>query len=123
MFEVSVQEAFSAAHFLTHCAGKCERLHGHNWTVQVCVRGSQLTEAGLLVDFHDLKAALKKVLEPMDHVLLNEIEAFSGKSVSSEAIAKFVYDRMVPLVETEDRKIHKVTVWEGPTSASSYLPG
>ena len=42
MYEVMIEEEFSAAHALRGYRGKCENLHGHNWKVEVYVRGEQL---------------------------------------------------------------------------------
>lgn len=55
MFEIRVEAEFSAAHFLTHYHGKCERLHGHNYRVFAHARGSNLGEGGMLLDFGVLK--------------------------------------------------------------------
>ena len=39
MFEVSINARFSAAHHLREYKGKCEAHHGHNWDVEVYVKG------------------------------------------------------------------------------------
>ena len=59
---------FSAAHFLVGHE-KCERLHGHNWRVDVIVEGKP-DEQGLIVDFIDLKKILEKLCAKYDHRLL-----------------------------------------------------
>jgi len=122
MFELSVEDTFSAAHYLSHYQGKCERLHGHNWTVQATVRGERQDEAGLVMDFGFLKEALREVLEELDHQFLNELPAFQGRSVSSERIAAFIYDRLAPGVEKDGVKLCKVAVWESPRSCAAYMP-
>ena len=60
MYEIEVKTAFEAAHFIRGYAGKCARLHGHNWEVIAIVRGSELDELGMLIDFKILKSELKK---------------------------------------------------------------
>ena len=47
MYEVMIEEEFSAAHALRGYRGKCENMHGHNWKVEVYVRGEQLDEVGM----------------------------------------------------------------------------
>ena len=42
MFEVSVEHTFAAGHALRNYRGKCENVHGHNYKVQVMVRGEKL---------------------------------------------------------------------------------
>jgi len=59
MFEVSVDEAFAAAHNLRDYKGKCENLHGHNYKVRVVVAGKQLDSTGLLYDFVHLKKVVQ----------------------------------------------------------------
>ncbi|MDE6719341.1 MAG: 6-carboxytetrahydropterin synthase, partial [Treponemataceae bacterium] len=76
MYEVRVETDFSAAHFLRDYNGKCENLHGHNYKVFAHVRGKNLNEGGMLLDFSKLKSALKKVCAALDHTNLNDIEFF-----------------------------------------------
>jgi 6-pyruvoyl tetrahydropterin synthase/QueD family protein len=59
---------FSAAHFITY-RGKCERLHGHNYGVQVEVEGA-LGEDKLVFDFTVLKRMTKEVCRRLDHRFL-----------------------------------------------------
>ncbi|MBC2745123.1 MAG: 6-carboxytetrahydropterin synthase, partial [Desulfosarcina sp.] len=47
MFELTILSHFAAAHQLTMVAKKCENLHGHNWKVEVCVKGERLNDAGV----------------------------------------------------------------------------
>lgn len=55
LFELKVTGSFAAAHKLQMVAKKCENLHGHNWKVEACVKGSGLSNAGVLIDFGILK--------------------------------------------------------------------
>ena len=49
MFEVTIEETFSAGHALRNYRGKCENVHGHNYRCRVTVEGGELDEIGLLV--------------------------------------------------------------------------
>ena len=71
MFEIKVQKHFSAAHHLLNYNGVCEKQHGHNWKVEVYVRGNTLNNSNILMDFKDLKAILdnEKIKEAMAEVL------------------------------------------------------
>ena len=62
---------FDAAHVLPWHPGKCARLHGHTYRVDVTVAGP-LDENGIVVDFGDIKTAAAAVIEPLDHTLLND---------------------------------------------------
>jgi 6-pyruvoyl-tetrahydropterin synthase len=41
MFQVSVEETFSAGHALRGYKGKCENVHGHNYRVRVTLEGPE----------------------------------------------------------------------------------
>ena len=69
MYTLKVEGAFEAAHRVVNYPGKCDRLHGHNWKVEAVVRGTELDELGMLVDFKAIKNALKGVLDRFDSVI------------------------------------------------------
>lgn len=59
---------FSACHMIpSH--GKCERLHGHNYAVHAKVYGEQ-NEEGIVIDFIELKNALRDITKELDHYVL-----------------------------------------------------
>lgn len=120
VYTVRVEDGFSAAHFLAHYHGKCEKLHGHNYKVRVTAGGAGLGQDGMLVDFSILKAALKKIISPLDHANLNELPAFKDGSPSAERIAKFVFDGMRG--ELPATKITLVEVFETESNRAAYSP-
>ena len=78
MYEVTIKRTFSAAHSLKEIGGKCEKLHGHNFTVEVSVATDQLNREGLVVDFRVLKDWTDQAIKELDHKYLNEIAVFQG---------------------------------------------
>ncbi|MGB9714995.1 MAG: 6-carboxytetrahydropterin synthase QueD [Thermodesulfovibrionales bacterium] len=120
MFELMIETTFSAAHQLKGYMGKCERLHGHNWKVQVYVVAERLNEIDIAMDFHDLKRITNEVIAPLDHSVLNEIFPFTEKNPSSENIAKWIYDCLVKKIDDENIHVSAVTVWESETSSATY---
>ncbi|HAX41092.1 MAG TPA: 6-carboxytetrahydropterin synthase QueD [Bryobacteraceae bacterium] len=94
MFELRVEHSFPAGHALRGYNGKCANIHGHNYRVQVAVAGERLNEIGLLMDFGDLKKALRAICEELDHQFLNELPAFAEINASAENIAHYIYSRM-----------------------------
>jgi 6-pyruvoyltetrahydropterin/6-carboxytetrahydropterin synthase len=125
MYEVMIEEEFSAAHALRGYRGKCENLHGHNWKVEVYVRGDRLDSVGLLVDFKELKTATRQVMRYLDHKNLNELRPFDTElNPSSEHIAGFILHKVAEQINNERIKVYKVRVWETPsTSATIEIHG
>ena len=60
MYELKVTTHFAAAHQLKLVALKCENLHGHNWKVEVYLTGKNLNDAGVLMDFGEIKIAVNR---------------------------------------------------------------
>ena len=124
MYEVSVEGRFAAAHRLRGYPGDCERLHGHNWRVQVVVRAEKLDAQGLAVDFRALKAALQAVLEKFDHRYLNQDVpelAEGGLNPTTENLARLVFESL----SAEGRLpagvgLARVTVWESPGCSATF---
>ena len=121
MFEVSVSAAFEAAHLIDGYAGKCARLHGHNWTVEAVVCGEELDALGMLVDFKILKAELGKVLDGFDHRYLNELETFATVNPTAEHLAQIIFKRLASSeVFGGATRLHAVKVHESPSSCVTY---
>jgi 6-pyruvoyltetrahydropterin/6-carboxytetrahydropterin synthase len=120
MYEVTIRKTFSAAHILKEIGGKCEDLHGHNFIVEVTVKGEALNEEDLLIDFRDLKIWTNDILGALDHKYLNEIEVFKGMNPSSEQIARYIHDRLVEKVKAMGLNIARVTVWESENARVTY---
>jgi len=121
MYEVMIQEEFSAAHALRGYRGKCENLHGHNWKVEVYVRGEQLDDTGMLVDFKDLKEATRAVMHYLDHFNLNELKPFDKElNPSSEHLAGFILHKVAERINSDRARVYKVRVWETPSTSATY---
>ncbi len=117
MYEIKTQGFFSAAHHLLNYEGECENQHGHNWMVEVFVRGESLDKSNILIDYKVLKRELKMVLDLLDHKDINELPEFRNESPSSEMIAAFIYSKLKERVV----QLSKVSVWETQTSCASYF--
>lgn len=81
---------FSAAHFITFNGDICERLHGHNWRVDVSVDG-RLDENGYVFDFIALRDQCMalvqrldhKVLLPQSHPMIKVVKSEDGREVTT----------------------------------------
>lgn len=61
---------FSAAHILNNHP-KCQRLHGHNYKLEVEIIGNALEDSqGMIMDFSKLKKIIKEVTDILDHRFL-----------------------------------------------------
>jgi 6-pyruvoyltetrahydropterin/6-carboxytetrahydropterin synthase len=112
IFEIEVESQFSAAHRLREYGTKCENLHGHNWNVVAVVQGAGLDSRGVCIDFRDLKKALAKVLDELDHKDLNAVPPFDKINPSAENIARFVYKKLAPKVRRSRTRLARVKVAE-----------
>jgi 6-pyruvoyltetrahydropterin/6-carboxytetrahydropterin synthase len=121
VYELKIITHFAAAHNLREYRGKCENLHGHNWKVEVIMRGFKLNEAGMLIDFADLKHAARDVLAELDHNYLNELPFFKLENPSSENIARYLSDRLAERLNTEDRWIYSVSAWESHNACATLI--
>jgi 6-pyruvoyltetrahydropterin/6-carboxytetrahydropterin synthase len=124
MYNVRVEDDFSAAHFLSRYNGKCEKLHGHNYRVRVWLHGENLNEGGMLVDFSILKKMLREVLAVLDHSNLNDLEVFKNDP-SAEQIAKFIFDEFLKKMPEEgiDKSfLQAIDVFENCRSMARYSP-
>lgn len=120
MYEVIITAPFVAAHRLKLYDGSLEPLHGHNWKVEIRLRGGDLDQIEVLIDFLEVKAKLKEMLEQIDYSFLNENPQFSGKNPSAEQVARWLFDKMAQHVQHPVAKVSKVTVWETEDCAASY---
>jgi 6-pyruvoyltetrahydropterin/6-carboxytetrahydropterin synthase len=120
MYELTIETGFASAHQLRGYKGKCEKLHGHNWKVQVSVTAERLNEIDLVIDFHDLKRIANEIISPLDHSFLNDIFPFTEKNPSSENIAKWIYESLKKKISDENIHVSAVTVWESDNASASY---
>jgi 6-pyruvoyltetrahydropterin/6-carboxytetrahydropterin synthase len=112
-WRLSVREKFQAAHFLREYQGKCEKVHGHTFQVEVVIAVQKLDKTGIGVDFTLLKAKLTEILP--DHTLLNDVYLFNP---SAENLARQFFTELrqhFPVVE--------VTVWESEDASATYTEG
>jgi 6-pyruvoyltetrahydropterin/6-carboxytetrahydropterin synthase len=110
---VTKRFAFEAAHILPLHDGKCSRLHGHNYVVEVTAEGNVHTEGpktGMVVDFGDLKEVFnREVKEKLDHRNLNDVLDFT---TTAENLAMWILQVMHLALP----KVVKVVVYETPDS-------
>jgi 6-pyruvoyltetrahydropterin/6-carboxytetrahydropterin synthase len=121
MYELKTITQFGAAHQLKDIGGKCENLHGHNWKIEVYVKGENLDKCGLLVDFHVIKDAMEEIINELDHTFLNQLEIFKDTNPSSENIAHYIYKTLERKINNDEYGVSRVTVWESDSACATYM--
>jgi 6-pyruvoyltetrahydropterin/6-carboxytetrahydropterin synthase len=94
MHTISKEFHFSASHQLNglKTGHPCGRLHGHNYTVRIFLRG-ELDKDGFVQDYNDLKPISEWIDNTLDHKHLNDVFDFQ---TSVENMSKYVYDYFKP---------------------------
>lgn len=94
--------------------GKCNNPngHGHNYTLEVTVKGEVDPKSGFVVDLKELKEILnREVLDILDHRFLNrEVPEFATQIPTTENLAINIWQRIEPKLQVA--KLHRVRVYE-----------
>ncbi|HUE77281.1 MAG TPA: 6-carboxytetrahydropterin synthase [Longimicrobiales bacterium] len=121
MYVVSVQAHYDSAHFLRRYKGKCEKLHGHRYLIEVALATDSLNEGGLAFDFVDVKKHLRELADWLDHENINELPPFDEIEPSAENQARFFYDELKRrLPDAMATAVLYTRVWETPTQWAQY---
>lgn len=120
MYEITIETHFSSAHRLRQYDGECERLHGHNWNVQISVVSQELNELGMVMDFKELKEKTRALISKFDHQYLNEVPPFTEINPTTENMARHLFNELTRVIAHKGVKVSKVTVWESPNCYATY---
>jgi 6-pyruvoyltetrahydropterin/6-carboxytetrahydropterin synthase len=124
MIYLTRKSEFSASHYYRNpefseeenqrIFGKCANPngHGHNYTLEVTVKGEIDQRSGFVVDLKDLKEIMnREVLEVLDHRFLNkEVPEFAHEIPTTENIAVNIWKRLQQKLDRA--KLHRVRVYE-----------
>jgi 6-pyruvoyltetrahydropterin/6-carboxytetrahydropterin synthase len=130
---VTVKVYFEAAHRLHNprhpddwnqrVFGKCNNLHGHghNYVIELSVRGDVDPESGYLIDMKDLKAIVnQRVVDDVDHRHLNlEVPWLEGINPTAENLARVFFERVAPELPT-GVDLASLTVHETERNSATY---
>lgn len=96
--------------------GKCNNPngHGHNYTLEVTVKGEVNGKSGFVVDLRDVKNIMgREVLDALDHRFLNkEVPEFATAIPTTENLAIAIWQRLEPKMTAA--QLHRVRVYETP---------
>lgn len=139
--QITRHEEFEASHILTGYDGGCGRLHGHSYRIEVTVEGPQHEPFGMVMDFQDLKRAIKLVIP--DHYFMYTENDPVGMDIAvtlrRHAISSIAYpfvttaENLAPYFAKEiegiiqnrlgyaDVQVVRVDLWETTNSHATYI--
>jgi 6-pyruvoyltetrahydropterin/6-carboxytetrahydropterin synthase len=132
---LSFRTHFAAAHRLAReelsqaeneaIYGKCARVHGHghNYLLEVTVRGTIQERTGMVCDLAALQELVQDlVVEPFDHTFLNkDIAHFASCVPTAENIALHITDLLNTPIAALGARLHKVRLQESPNNAAEVF--
>jgi 6-pyruvoyltetrahydropterin/6-carboxytetrahydropterin synthase len=93
--------------------------HGHNYTVDITIRGPIDPATGMVIDLGELKRVVGEVVvDRFDHADLNADSLFRARVPTTENIAIAIWDLVVAKLGRE--RMWQVRVWEDPTLYVDY---
>ncbi|MCM1008174.1 MAG: 6-carboxytetrahydropterin synthase [Ruminococcus flavefaciens] len=137
MYYLKTSASFDSAHFLSGYNGKCANLHGHHWKIEATFTKDSLQPQGeyrgMLIDFTDVKKAVRRIADSLDHATIYEdgtlkaatIAAFQEEGFrliampfrpTAECFAKYIYE----LLNKEGFPVHRIAIYETPENCAVY---
>jgi 6-pyruvoyltetrahydropterin/6-carboxytetrahydropterin synthase len=102
--------------------GKCNNPHGHghNYTLEVTVKGQVDPRSGFVVDLKQLKDVMnREVVELVDHRFLNkEVQEFRDRIPTTENLAITIWNWLQPKLKVA--QLHRIRLYETPDLFVDY---
>ena len=91
LYNSELDKAENEKHF-----GKCQRLHGHNYTLSVTVSGTPDDYTGSIIVPNLFDSLIEKIVQKYDHKQLDELEIFvsNNKVATTENFVKILWDQI-----------------------------
>ncbi len=135
MVYISKKVSFSSAHRMFNpelsdeenlrIYGKCANPggHGHNYVLQITLRGAPDEKTGLVMDLEKLKILLdEEIIRRFDHKdLSNDVEILKGSVASMENLVKVIWGILRPKISGAE--LYEVKLWETENNCASYRGG
>ena len=137
MYRLKTSATFDSAHFLAGYEGKCANIHGHRWRIEAEFSGVELvndgTKRGMLIDFGDIKSAVRTLADSFDHAFIYEEGSLKDETVTAlntenfrliavpfrptaERFAEYFYSQL----SFQGLPVSSVTVYETPENCAIY---
>ena len=138
--KITRQEEFETAHVLPFYTGGCGKIHGHYYKIEVTVEGPQKSNFDMVMDFKDLKKAIKEIVPDHEFVMYkddpisNDIKVVLDKYgmkyeiypfyTTAENMVGYFAERIEEYIKNElgynDVKVVKVKLWETTNSFATW---
>ncbi|HPS64830.1 MAG TPA: 6-carboxytetrahydropterin synthase [Ignavibacteria bacterium] len=131
--KIAKEFRWEMGHRLPEHTGLCKNIHGHSYKCIVELEGA-VNEEGMIIDFYDLGAIVKPIIDRLDHSFLcqendtivreflekNNMKIFLVDYLSTvENISKNLLDEIIEGIrKLEIKNVHRVTlkIFETPNS-------
>lgn len=134
---------FDTAHILPNHYGQCKNLHGHTYKLIVSCTGEHKTDSSsecMIIDFSKLKKIVQEnIIDKFDHAFIlgagnEEVEkdikivlmkhnlkfVDLGYRSTAENISKYIFNKLKPILKSENIELIKITLYETETSYIEY---
>lgn len=136
MYLIKTTASFDSAHFLKGYNGKCANIHGHTWKIEVTAAAAELIAAGekrgMVMDFSDLKKAVRSLANEFDHTLIYETDSLRESTLTAlreegfsltpfpyrptaEHFAQYFFEKL-----SQTLPVRRVAVYETPENGAVY---
>ncbi len=101
--------------------GHLTAVHGHNYVLDVTVKGDIDPRTGMVMDLAELKRLVgESVVARFDHADLNQDALFASGSIpTTENLVKGIWELLVPKLGAE--RLYRLRLWEDPTFWVEYF--
>jgi 6-pyruvoyltetrahydropterin/6-carboxytetrahydropterin synthase len=93
--------------------GPCTNIHGHNYRLEVTVRGTIDPKTGFFCNVMELAAIVDElIVKQADHRYLNEVPLFAGMITTMENLATRIWTVIEPALKAKGMELYEVMVAE-----------
>jgi 6-pyruvoyltetrahydropterin/6-carboxytetrahydropterin synthase len=138
-YAVTKRLSIPIGHRLSKNTSLCQHLHGHNLILEVTCSAAILDENDMVIDFHDLKREIQKILDNWDHALivnskdrknlskyLSDRVIFLDVDPTAEVLCRYLFDALSDSIGSIDNsaqrrlQLESVTIWENDSGYATY---
>jgi len=131
MIFVTRVEHFSSSHVLRNpnlseeknleVFGKCNNFHGHNYYLEVTLKGEPDPESGYVFDLKELKTIIEEnILKIVDHNFLNDLEIFNNLVPTTENMAVVFWNILKEKVRRNNAGLYSIRIYETAKNIVEY---